>query len=167
MTHQNDLAAADRRGFLQNLSSAGMAFGLVVSYGTFGAIAFRYLYPAREARRVLLFVSDLASIAPGGSLAFTAPDGQVVAIARLSDGSTAADFIALSSVCPHLGCRVHWESQNDRFFCPCHNGAFDRNGNATEGPPKDAGQKLTPFALQVQDGLLFVEIPLVDWGDPG
>jgi Rieske Fe-S protein len=55
---------------------------------------------------------------------------------------------------------VHWEAQNDRFFCPCHNGAFDRQGNATAGPPAAAGQALLRFPLRLENGLLFIEVPI-------
>ena len=78
----------------------------------------------------------------------------------LADGDTADAFVALSSICPHLGCQVHWEPQNDRFFCPCHNGAFDASGKPTEGPPATAGQELTRFPLQVMNGLLFIQVPM-------
>ena len=71
-----------------------------------------------------------------------------------------ADFIALSSVCPHLGCRVHWQSQESRFFCPCHNGSFDPQGKPTGGPPLAAGQSLPKYPLKVEHGLLFIEMPI-------
>ncbi len=48
------------------------------------------------------------------------------------------DFIAMSNVCTHLGCRVRWIADEDRFFCPCHNGQFDRQGNVISGPPPRA-----------------------------
>jgi len=66
---------------------------------------------------------------------------------------------ALSSTCPHLGCQVRWEAQNDRFFCPCHNGVFDQSGVATAGPPGEAGQSLPKYELKVEDGLLHIAVP--------
>lgn len=126
----------------------------------FGALAARYLYPARPAEKRWMYVADLASIANGASLTFLAPDGRAVAITRLSEKGTVADFTALSSICPHLGCKVHWESQNDRFFCPCHNGAFNAEGVATEGPPADARQSLGRYPLMVENGLLFIEVAM-------
>ena len=47
-------------------------------------------------------------------------------------------FEAYSSTCPHLGCRVHWESEEGNFFCPCHRGVFDERGVGVSGPPADA-----------------------------
>ena len=70
------------------------------------------------------------------------------------------DFIALSSICPHLGCKVHWETQNQRFFCPCHNGAFSAAGVSTAGPPFDVHQNLARFPLKVENGNLFIEVPV-------
>ena len=103
----------------------------------------------------------------GNSLAYTAPSGASIVVARQGDGETAEDFIALSSTCPHLGCQVHWEALNERFFCPCHNGAFDANGQPTEGPPAAANQQLQRFPLKVDSGLLFIEVPVKSIVDEG
>lgn len=151
---------AGRRTFVSTLTSTAMAAGLAGGYGTFGALAGRYLYPARPPEKRWMFVAELASIASGASLTYLAPNGRSVAITRMSDQGTVADFIALSSICPHLGCQVHWESQNNRFFCPCHNGAFNAEGVATEGPPADARQSLARYPLMVEKGLLFIEVAL-------
>ena len=35
---------------------------------------------------------------------------------------------AFSAVCPHMGCDVAWVAGDQRFFCPCHNGAFESSG---------------------------------------
>ncbi len=42
---------------------------------------------------------------------------------------------ALSTVCTHLGCAVFWQKDNKRFYCPCHEGAFDADGKVIQGPP--------------------------------
>ncbi len=42
---------------------------------------------------------------------------------------------AISTVCTHLGCSVHWEKDKQRFYCPCHAGVFDPDGKVVEGPP--------------------------------
>jgi Rieske Fe-S protein len=82
-----------------------------------------------------------------------------VTITRFQEGSDADAFLALSTTCPHLGCRVHWEPHNSRFFCPCHNGVFDAQGKATQGPPADANQSLPQFPVKVENGLVFIEAP--------
>jgi nitrite reductase/ring-hydroxylating ferredoxin subunit len=151
---------APRRGFLKLAAGATMAGGLVAGYGCFAAYAGSFLYPRDAGLLAWQFVATLDDLRVGQSLAYTTPAGATVVVARQSDGDTADDFIALSSVCPHLGCQVHWESQNDRFFCPCHNGAFDSQGRPTEGPPAAAGQSLSRFPLKVEDGLLYIEVPV-------
>jgi Rieske Fe-S protein len=88
------------------------------------------------------------------------PAGDNVLITRQGQGEAAGDFIALSSTCPHLGCRVHWESAENRFFCPCHNGTFDRGGSATGGPPAAEHKNLPRYPLRVENGLLFINVPL-------
>ena len=135
-----------------------MVAGLLGGYGVFGAIAARYLYPARPDDRRWQFVCDLGRLRVGESLVYTGPAGDTVNVTRQRPGSTVDAFIALSSTCPHLGCQVHWERHNDRYFCPCHNGTFDPSGNATGGPPFEANQDLPRYSLRVDAGLLFVEV---------
>jgi nitrite reductase/ring-hydroxylating ferredoxin subunit len=155
-----DASEVDRRGFLYTASSVAMAGGLAASYGTLGYMAARFLYPPGGSNVGWLFVSTLDDFAVDESLVFTAPSGATMIITRQTDAGTEDDFVALSNVCPHLGCQVRWETQNNRFFCPCHNGVFDPTGKAVEGPPAKANQNLTPFPLKVINGLLFVEVPL-------
>lgn len=151
-----------RRGFLRLMAIVTMWVGLVAGYGAFLTTAIRYLFPAPR-RGQWLYVARAAEIRPGDSLTFESPDGVDVVIKRSAGPSAArsaeaSEFVALSSTCPHLGCRVHWEGQHNRFFCPCHNGQFDPEGNPTGGPPLAAGQKLPRYPLKVEGGLLFIEM---------
>lgn len=137
-----------------------MAGGLAASYGTLAVMAGRFLYPTEDESVGWQFVANVDELREGEAIEYESPSGAKVVIARQSEGSGADAFMALSSFCPHLGCQVHWEPHNDRFFCPCHNGAFDRQGRPTEGPPASANQQLTQFRLKVEGGLLFVLAPL-------
>lgn len=148
-----------RRSFLTVASGSALA-GLLGAYGTFGYMLGEFVYPAEGKNKGWLFVCTVDALAEGEALDFSAPTGAKVVVARQGAGTAAEDFLALSSVCPHLGCRVHWESQNDRFFCPCHNGAFDRDGKPVSGPPQAANQSLVRFPLKVENGLLFLEVPM-------
>lgn len=154
----NDPSQADvpRREFL---SSAAMGGGLLAGYGTLAVMAGRYLYPSGPQPKTWVFVTSLKRMAEGVSLEFEDPTGAKIVIARQAAKGDVEDFIALSSICPHLGCQVHWQPQKNRFFCPCHNGAFDPQGKATEGPPAAAGQSLSHYPLKVEGGLLFIEVP--------
>ncbi len=151
--------APDRRDVLAGASSLAMAGGIAAGYGAFALVAARYLFPARPRELAWMYVARVADLAPGSSLTYRAPTGERIAVARQKEGDTAECFVALSSTCPHLGCQVHWQPQHSRFFCPCHNGTFDPSGRATAGPPAEAGQSLPRYALKVEAGLLYIEVP--------
>jgi Rieske Fe-S protein len=126
-------APTDRRTFLR-ASSLAMAGGLAAGYGTLGYMAGRFLYPSQPQQRIWLFVAEVDRLQVGKVFPYRTPAGQTISITRREEEGTVEDFLALSSTCPHLGCQVHWEPANTRFFCPCHNGVFDPEGKATEGP---------------------------------
>ena len=136
-----------------------MTAGLAGSYGAFGLIAGRFLYPARPRAMQWQFVAEAETLAPGDSIVYRTGSGETISITRQGDRGDVSDFIALSSVCPHLGCQVNWQAQNNRYFCPCHNGTFDPSGVATGGPPGDAGQTLPRYDLKIGRGLLYIEVP--------
>ncbi len=159
-SNQPEDSGTDRREFASDLAAAGMVGGLTVSYGTLLAWAGRFLYSSGEGPKGWMFVSLADDIEVGGTLPYVSPTGHNIVIARHTIGSGVDDFIALSSVCPHLGCNVHWQSLEDRFFCPCHNGTFDPEGKATGGPPAAAGQTLSLYPLRIENGLLYIEVPL-------
>ncbi|MCW2924312.1 MAG: Rieske (2Fe-2S) iron-sulfur domain protein [Thermoleophilia bacterium] len=43
------------------------------------------------------------------------------------------DFSVISNTCMHLGCPV--QASNAGFVCPCHGGAYDKDGKRQAGPP--------------------------------
>ncbi len=155
-TEPSQPRSPERRGFLGLSAGLAMLGGLAAGYGTFAAFAGRYLYPAGPPAKDWMFVSEIARLPPGGSMLYRAPNGAPISITRQGEGVGDDDFIALSTVCPHLGCAVHWESQNNRYFCPCHNGAFDPGGMGISGPPK--GQSLARYSLKVENALLFIRV---------
>jgi Rieske Fe-S protein len=63
------------------------------------------------------------------------------------------DFVAMSNVCTHLGCRVRWVEDQGQFFCPCHNAVFDKEGQVVAGPPP---KPLNRFEVKVDSDQLFV-----------
>jgi Rieske Fe-S protein len=163
--HEPSPSAADsRRGFLSKVSTSAMAVSLAASYGTLGVMAGRFLLPARARKEGWMLVGDVASFARGSTRAIVAPTGERIVVARQAGDADAAtslaEFVALSSTCPHLGCQVRFEAQNHRFFCPCHNGTFDESGRSTGGPPFEAGQSLPRYELSIDGGMLLIRVPL-------
>jgi Rieske Fe-S protein len=55
--------------------------------------------------------------------------------------------------CAHLGCPVRWFPQSGLFMCPCHGGAYYRDGSRASGPPE---RGLFEYAAKVQDGLVTI-----------
>jgi glycine/D-amino acid oxidase-like deaminating enzyme/nitrite reductase/ring-hydroxylating ferredoxin subunit len=48
---------------------------------------------------------------------------------------------ALSAVCPHLGCIVHWNTLERTWDCPCHGSRFGVDGEVLNGPAVSALEK--------------------------
>lgn len=63
------------------------------------------------------------------------------------------EFVAMSNICTHLGCRIRWIADREQFFCPCHNGVFDKDGGIVSGP---VPRPLDRFDTKVEDGQLFI-----------
>ncbi len=63
------------------------------------------------------------------------------------------DFVAMSNICTHLGCRVRWISDQEQFFCPCHNAGFSKSGDVVSGPPPSP---LDQYQVKEEDGQLFI-----------
>ena len=60
-------------------------------------------------------------------------------------------YIAISTRCMHLGCPVRYVAASELFICPCHGGAYDKEGKVSDGPPV---RPLDRFYTRVQDGLV-------------
>lgn len=158
----DDASEGQDENLLSRLSWIGMGLGLAAAYGTFAAFLGRFLFPSGPPARGWMFVCPIEQLQPGQSLRYQTPGGALVNITRRLQEATADGFVALSSTCPHLGCQVHWEGHRNRYFCPCHNGVFAPDGQATEGPPAKAGQALEKYSLKTDGGLLYIEVPTAE-----
>jgi Rieske Fe-S protein len=56
--------------------------------------------------------------------------------------------------CAHLGCPVRWFPQSGLFMCPCHGGAYYRDGSRASGPPE---RGLFEFPYKVKDGVIAIQ----------
>ena len=72
---------------------------------------------------------ELRTLSPGDSAIMKA-EGEIFAAWRAPDG----ELFAVSSVCTHLGCKVHWNSVETSWDCPCHGSRFRPDGTVIEGP---------------------------------
>jgi menaquinol-cytochrome c reductase iron-sulfur subunit len=60
-------------------------------------------------------------------------------------------LVALSAVCPHLGCAVGWDTAAGNFLCPCHDSRFSVEGQRLGGPSE---RGLDELPLKLVDGRL-------------
>lgn len=144
-------AGESRRSFMASLL-AGL--GMVVSYGVLGIYGIAYLFPPRARAKVQrLFVGRTTDFPSGSARAYIDQKNRTLLL--LARGTALEAF---DTRCPHLGCKVHWEVEKERFVCPCHNGVFDNTGKAVSGPPADAGQSLTrvPLDVDAKSGTVFL-----------
>jgi Rieske Fe-S protein len=56
--------------------------------------------------------------------------------------------------CAHLGCPVRWFPQSGLFMCPCHGGAYYRDGSRASGPPE---RGLFEYPYKVANGLITIQ----------
>lgn len=61
--------------------------------------------------------------------------------------------LCIDPACTHLGCRVTYQAEHDRFLCPCHGGVFDQRGKVVSGPPPRA---LETHQVKVEAGQVWL-----------
>ncbi len=74
---------------------------------------------------------------------------EIVYVQQLPNG----ELLAHSNQCTHLSCIAHWEAEQQQFFCPCHDGVYDRIGNVVSGPPP---RPLDRYQVKVENGQVWV-----------
>jgi Rieske Fe-S protein len=66
--------------------------------------------------------------------------------------------------CAHLGCPVRWFPQSGLFMCPCHGGAYYRDGSRASGPPE---RGLFEYPYKVEKGLITIQAGEMPTPGPG
>lgn len=59
-----------------------------------------------------------------------------------------------SAECTHLGCRIGYDEERERFNCPCHDAVFSKTGEVLQGPPP---RGMDPIDTRVVDGIVEVQ----------
>jgi glycine/D-amino acid oxidase-like deaminating enzyme/nitrite reductase/ring-hydroxylating ferredoxin subunit len=86
---------------------------------------------------------SLRDLAPGAGMVVQRGRRRL-AVTRDEGGA----LVACSAVCPHLGCIVHWNSQERSWDCPCHGSRFSPRGEVLSGP---ALRGLAPARIEHED----------------
>ncbi|MFN2313197.1 MAG: ubiquinol-cytochrome c reductase iron-sulfur subunit [Bacteroidales bacterium] len=138
-----------RRNFLKK---AWKVLGLVAAAELLFFL-FSLLKPTREINKsrpgsTLRVIGNVEEFPPGS----VTPDRiNRIYIVRENDGG----FLALSIVCPHLGCSVLWDETKRQFDCPCHSSAFDQHGVVLSSP---APRPLDYYPVIITEGKVTVDL---------
>src|SRR5690349_962938 len=81
-------------------------------------------------------------------------DGKTVETACWVRHIEGDQFQVFAVNCAHLGCPVRWFPLSGLFMCPCHGGAYYRDGSRASGPPE---RGLFEYPYKVQDGLVTIQ----------
>ena len=91
-------------------------------------------------------------------------DGETVDTACWVRHVAGDQFQVFAINCAHLGCPVRWFPQSGLFMCPCHGGAYYRDGSRASGPPE---RGLFEYSYQTENGVLTIDAgQLPTPGDP-
>ena len=122
-----------------------------------GGLGIGFLWPRPEPDLIPVYTCLVREIPVGQVKEVRSPRGERIYLLRTEDSTDPANILAIGSTCSHLGCRVRYEPNNDeqqRFYCPCHQGFFDQQGFPTAGPPE---RPLSRYEVEVRGGLLFIK----------
>jgi len=127
-----DDSFVNRREFTKALGLASFAaFIGSVTLGTMGKL--RNLAKTSHPE---MMVADLDTLKVGQSILFHYPDEESPCI-LVRHGEE--QFSAYGQKCTHLGCPVHYNEEENEFYCPCHVGKFSvEDGEPIAGPPRRA-----------------------------
>jgi len=134
-----------RRDFTKFLVLTSLAFAI----GQFW-IAVQNFFRERRGEWPIQRIAGVDEIPIGGALTFLYPTehDQCVMVRPSQQG-----FVAFSRQCTHLSCSVVPEPDKGRFYCPCHEGAFDfATGSPIAGPPR---RPLSRIKLDFKQGVIY------------
>jgi Rieske Fe-S protein len=125
------------------VSGSAAAFALAVVYP-----AARFVEPRARPSAGPTTIGRIDEF-PVGAARTVLVDERPVIVLRGADGR----LEAFSALCTHLQCVVAWSAERNQFECPCHRGAYSRDGRNIAGPPP---RPLDALEIAVSDGLVIV-----------
>ncbi|CAN5434733.1 hypothetical protein BH11ARM1_BH11ARM1_03390 [soil metagenome] len=134
-----------RREFFKflTLASGGLALGS-------GALAIWSNVSRSERNFQEQLVASVAEIPVGGFLQFSYPRPLDLCVLIHTEPDK---FVAYSRRCTHLSCPVEVQADQNRLYCPCHNGAFSlEDGRVLQGPPP---RRLPQIIIAIRDNKIY------------
>jgi Rieske Fe-S protein len=149
-----------RRGFF--VKAAAIVIGAIITVFPFAAGLFFFLDPLRRGRAGIGFIKVAALDAvpdDGVPRAFTVVANRTDAWTFFPSEPIGAVFlrrekgqakpVAFQTTCPHAGCMIDYVGGERKFRCPCHNSAFQIDGQIIE--PSPSPRPMDALACEVRD----------------
>ena len=113
-------------------------------------IGFKNILRRRRGELPIQRIAEIDQVPIGCTLSFNYPAAHDnCLLLRTSQDA----FVAFSQECTHLSCAVVPQPEQRRFFCPCHDGAFDlASGAPIAGPPR---RPLPRINLEVRGSTIY------------
>lgn len=119
------------------------------AFAGLAAMGIRFITPVKREINRKIFTVGLEELPLNATKRFKDLQGRDLMIVRTGE----REVKAISTVCTHLGCTVFWQKDRQEFFCPCHNGSFDKNGIVIAGPPP---APLDLYPVEIEGDNVFV-----------
>jgi len=113
------------------LKSIAAFLPISAAFAGLAAMGIRFITPIKREMDRKIFTVGLEELPLNATKRFKDLQGRDLMLVRTGE----REVKAISTVCTHLGCTVFWQKDKQEFFCPCHNGRFDKNGIVLAGPP--------------------------------
>ncbi len=134
----------------RDLFKSAFAFlPLSLSFLGITRMGFSFITPKKVDRRRRIYALNLNDIEINETKKFQDLRGKDLVLLRSGE----REIKAMSTVCPHLGCTVHWQKDKEQFFCPCHAGVFDSNGKVVSGPPP---RDLDSYTIDIEGDNVYI-----------
>ena len=136
----------DRRKVLKSVATF---LPISAAFAGLAAMGVRFITPIKREMERKIFTVGLEELPLNATKRFKDLQGRDLMLVRTGE----REVKAISTVCTHLGCTVFWQKDRQEFFCPCHNGRFDKNGVVLEGPPP---APLDLYPVEIEGDNVFV-----------
>lgn len=158
MSEESDLS---RRKFLEKVTM-GIGGALTVLFGIPAAIFVVKPVLKKEEGSGWMRLGAISKVTPGTPTLFSlkveretgwiTDQDEIMVYVYTEDGR---DYAVMSNICTHLACRVRWIEERQEFFCPCHNGVYDKQGNVLAGPPP---RPLDRYEFKVENEDIYIKV---------
>ncbi len=68
--------------------------------------------------------------------------------------SKSENLIAVNPTCTHSGCTVTWNTEGNKFNCPCHGAEYGSDGQVQKGP---ATKPLKTYTAKIENNSVLVK----------